>query len=350
MRLAVRLVAAVLVLTGGALAAGPTVAGASATIGDSGWWWRAQASSTVTVPSPPLVPEGGVMVQGAPDGAAALAAMKFTLGEGEANPVLTLTLAPAGSEGADTAVVLACQAGSGWTGGGAQPWEGKPSPACEAGSAPGELAEDGKSMSFDLSAVQFGTEVNIILVPGVSPTLPPPANNSVFTLVFEKPEDGSLATEEGFAPLPAPPPPSGSFSSGSFSPGSSAASSSGSGSYSPAPPAASSIAPPPPAAALPAAEQGMTATAPATQALTNPVPAVAESVRSSRYRAVGILVLLLGLAAGVYSWRQPVPALRGLGRFAAPEPAAAAGAPAVPAGGGLGRFARPRSGQPPRLT
>jgi hypothetical protein len=318
----VRLLAAVLVLTGGALAAGPTVAGASATIGDSGWWWRAQASSTVTVPPPPVVPEGGVMVQGAPDGAAAMAAMKFTLGEGEANPVLTLTLAPAGNEGADTAVILACQAGSGWTGGSAQPWEAHPSPACEAGSSPGELSEDGKSMSFNLAAVQFGTEVNIILVPGVSPTLPAPANNSVFTLVFEKPEDGSLATEEGFAPLPAPPPASGSFSSGSFSSGGySAPSASSGGSFTPTAPSGSSVAAPAPAAALPAADQGMTATAPATQALTNPVPAVAEGMRSSRYRAVGILVLLLGLAAGVLSWRQPVPALRGLGRFATPAPA-----------------------------
>ena len=51
----------------GLLTAAP--AGA-AELTDAGWWWRLQ-DGPAPLPAPPTVPPGGLLVQGAPDGATA---------------------------------------------------------------------------------------------------------------------------------------------------------------------------------------------------------------------------------------------------------------------------------------
>src|SRR5688572_4722955 len=98
----------------------PTNVAGAAELVDAGWWWRLQADGRAPIPAPPNVPPGGLMVQGAPDGASAVAAVRFAVPPDDSNPVLTLALAQGGNQGAGSGVVLACPAASAWAGGDAQ--------------------------------------------------------------------------------------------------------------------------------------------------------------------------------------------------------------------------------------
>lgn len=315
------IMAAACVALGSSLILEPALAADAASIDDSGWWWKLQAGP-VPLPLPPNIAPGQLLVQGAPDGATAIAALSATLLEGESHPVLTLRVAEDGDAGGEGAVLLACQAGSPWTGGDARAWADKPSPACDAGVATGSRSEDGSAWSFDLTALQFGDQVNVVLVPGTVETQPEGANGSVFSLTFEQPSPGSIKTEEGVVPpppLPAPAagpaPPSGDIS---FD-------------FSPPPPTDDSFALPP-AAALPEVEQGLTPVAPSVQDRNAPLPAsVYDDPRSPHAETVGVLLLLLGGGAIYLMTRQRVDA----------------GAEGVTAG--LGRWAQVRQGVPPAL-
>ena len=50
-----------------------------ASVDDSGWWWRAQTNPGLLLPAPPTVAPGQLLVQGAPDQAAAIAAVEADL-------------------------------------------------------------------------------------------------------------------------------------------------------------------------------------------------------------------------------------------------------------------------------
>ena len=99
------------------------------------------ACQRLLLPAPPNMEEGQLLVQSGPDGALALAAIAGTLVEGEASPVLTLAVADGGDVGGQGAVVLACQAGSTWTGGDAKPWAEHPQAGCKAGGVEGTRSE-----------------------------------------------------------------------------------------------------------------------------------------------------------------------------------------------------------------
>ena len=311
---------------------------------DVSWWYRANVTlpavgaSPAPAPAPPTVPEGGLLVAGAPDGATAVAALRYELAEGESNPTLTLTVAENGDQGGASAVIGACVAGSAWGGGEhGGPWESKPNAACDAGSVQGIRSEDGTTWSFGLAPLVVGNEVNVVITPGtVAPDAPV---GSTFSLAFNPPSTSALVTTPG----------SGSSSGGlGFDPseelGADPVGGLDTGPLFSADPV-SAFTP-----ALPPSSQGLTATAPvvrqstASNVLPPPPPA--------KGGWVAFLVLLGCMAAAVRLNRIPVPNLRLLGPLgsgSAPAPAVLAAAQPADTGG-LGRFARRRVGTPPPLV
>jgi hypothetical protein len=314
--------AAVALLLGSSLVFDPAVADPAASIDDTGWWWRAQTSPDVTIPPPPTVSEGQLLVQSGPEGATALAAIAGTLVDGQANPILTLTVAENGDTGGANAAVLACQAGSTWEGGDAQAWPEHPPAGCEAGGVEGERSEDGTQWTFDLSALQFTDKVNVVIVPGVVEGAPEGANYPTFSLTFAPPTVESLSTTPGQAPVSELPPLDPGFTTPDVG--------AGAGFESP-PIDTGGLDLPPVNAALPDEEQSLTPVAPSVQDQMPLLPASAFDPRHKHARSVGIVLLLLGAAVVYATTKQTAPI----------------GPEGVP--GGLGRWASPRWGTPPSL-
>jgi ABC-type branched-subunit amino acid transport system ATPase component len=172
---------------------GPAAPAHAAELVDAGWWWRLQ-EGPAPLPAPPTVPPGGLMVQGSPEGASAVAAVRYTAPSDAAAAVLTLALAEGGNQGADGGVVLACPTASPWTGGDAQAWATRPEPACQV-PAVGELAADATTITFDLGAIPASGTVEVVLTPGTSDGQPfSGANGSTFSLVLAPPDGDDLAT------------------------------------------------------------------------------------------------------------------------------------------------------------
>ncbi len=317
----------------------PVLAGSAQSIDDAGWWWRAKQGPVGSIPvSAPSVQPGQLLVQGAADGATAIAALRATLAEGQAHPTVTLAVAPDGDQGGESAILLACQTGSSWSGGDAQSWDSKPKPDCTV-SVQGQRSDDGSTWVFPVGALQVYNELNVIFVSGTDPALPEGANGSMFSLTFEQPTAASITTTGGTAPAPPTGPvvvPTSPLDDpGTYAPPI------GTGTF--------DLAPVQPA--LPPEEQGLTATAPVVQAATPaPVFEPIASVRSGGARALGALIVLLGAAGSWWFAQQPVPEPRKLGRFAGTAPAITQTPSTAPEIGGLGRFARPRHGAPRRLS
>lgn len=331
---------------GGLVAAGvPALAGSAQTVDDAGWWWRVKQGPVAPVaPAPPTTSEDQLMVQGAPDGASAIAAVRATLNEGDGSPILTLKVAPNGDSGGADAILIACQAGAAWTGGtGPQQWEAAPLVDCSQ-SVQGQRSADGATWVFPVASLQFNDQVNVVLVPGKNPTLPEGANASVFQLVFERPTAASISTTGGTA--------SDDFGGGDFGGGFGTTgydSTFTDPSFTDPAIGPSSFSTPPVQPALPPENVGTSAIAPRVQART-PVPTQAISNdRPGGARALGFLVLLLGGAGSWWFSQQAAPAPRKLGRFAG-VPIAGGLPPSEPQVGGLGRFARTRSSAPRRLS
>lgn len=329
-------------LVGAAVLALVPTAASAATLTQAGWWWRVHDGALpVPLPAPPTVPEGGLMVAGAPDGATAVAALHFDLGEGETAPVLTLSVAEGGDQGGGQALLGACVTGSAWQPASGGAWTSKPFPACALGSVNGVRSADGATWTFALAPLLSDGILDITLVPGLDPTLPDGANGSAFQLVFEAPTTASLATSSG-APggsdldVPSFDAPADFASPGFATPGSGAG-------LALAPVAGFTP-------SLPEADQGLTATAPVAQERNSPLPTSPVSTVED-HKALGAIILALSGAALLWSSQVAPPEPRRLGTFGArpDRPRAAAASPDHSDPAGVGRFARPRSGQVPRL-
>lgn len=329
-----RTVIAVVVLVAGWWAAGGR--GEAAELNDASWWWRGN-TGPAPLPRPPTVPEGGLLVAGAPDGATAVAAVRYTLADGETSPILTLRVAENGDQGGQGAVIGACASGSAWAGGeqGGN-WDAKPNAACGA-SVQGLRSEDGLTWTFALEPLVTGTEVNVILTPGtVAPDSPV---GSTFSLAFLRPDADALATTQGEATAPD----GGDFvpdaavdevledlATGALDVG---ADTGGLTAFQPA---------------LPASSQGLTATAPVVRQRT--VNNVVPPAPPAKGGAIAFLVLLAAAAVAVRLNKIPVPGLRRLGPLAGAAPHVGPALVQPPERAGLGRFARPRVGAPPPLV
>lgn len=321
----------------------------AATLTQAGWWWRVNDPLlTAAVPAPPTVPEGGLMVAGAPDGATAIAALHFELDDGEGAPVLTLGVADNGDQGGASALLAACLTGSAWQPESGGAWTNKPFPACDQASVTGVRAEDGSSWTFALSPLVSDGVLDITLVPGVVPDLPAGANGSSFQLVFAPVTDASLATTSGAGPsAPLDIPGLGAGAPAAPAAGDFAAPSAGGGLSLPPVPAASSFTP-----SLPTEDQGLTATAPVVQQRNAPLPTSAPIASVEDHRLLGMTILALCGGALLWSSQLPTPLPRRLGGLDLGGTGEPGDAPLPDAPGqhaGLGRFARPRSGSAPRL-
>lgn len=334
-----RLAAGSALLLGAAAIGALPAPATAATLTQAGWWFRANdALVPATIPVP-TVPEGGLMVAGAPDGAVAIAALHFDLAEDEGAPVLTLTVAENGDQGGDRAILAACVTGSAWQAESSGAWVNKPFAACDEGSVAGVRAADGKTWSFALAPLLSDGVLDVTLVPGRDTTLPAGLDGSTFQLIFAAPTAASLATTTGsgvgagaLPGLGAPDLGAGTFDPPPF----------GEDVAFPAVPPVPSFAP-----ALPEADQGLTATAPVVQQRNAPLPASPVDVVED-HKVLAMVILALCGAALLWSAQLPMPAIRRLGGFApSGRRDEDAGGPEQMAG--LGRFARARSGSAPRL-
>jgi hypothetical protein len=162
----IKLVGLVLALAGSGIAFSGPGAGAQSAgvqVTGQGWWSKLQNSSLpAPAPAPPNVAPGQLNVQGAPDGAVALAAFKATLGAKDTNPTLTLKVASDGGGG--SAILLACRSGSAWT-----PEENGDfahAPNVDAKTCVNaQRAADGKTYVVPLGALQFGNQLDVVLTP-----------------------------------------------------------------------------------------------------------------------------------------------------------------------------------------
>ena len=367
-----RIVAVLAMAAGSALSWVPSAS--AVTVDASGWWWRPNTTAApIDVPPRSDVGPDQLLVEGEPEGAVAVAAVRFKLAEGETSPILTIT-PTSDSLLSPEAVVLACRVGSSWVPAQGGKWELKPIPDC--GTSVQGIPSDGGKLTFALTPLQSGADLEVVIAPGKNPTAPNDyVPGSAFSLKFAKPTSADLKTSTddagGFSgtggDFASPDPSSfgadsgssaGSGSSSSFDSGSSSTFDSGSSSSfgggggstsfgaspafaQPSTFTAPTAVTPAASASLPASEQaGPTGLAPVQAA-----PVANTAAPASKGRTLGILVLLAGAALGFWAYTGSA-AGRG-----APVAAPVALAPgAEPVVGGLGRFSRPRLGPPPSLS
>ena len=356
-RVRLRVLAAGLVLGGLALLVVPMPAQA-ASVTKSGWWYRAK-TATPTAESPQPIPGGNpalptipvgpptiaadqLHVEGTPEGATAIAAFTFQLQEGESLPVLTLKTAP-GSNVPPNAVILACKAAVEWAPPAAEPggWEEKPLVDCFS-SVQAQINETGDTLVFPLQPLARGTELDVVIVPGTLPDLPPEANGSAFSLTFTRPAADALVTTRNA--------PADDFSpetdfSEDFS-------------FEPAPQTETFTAPlgaptfdatvvtPAPPVAAPALEPQDQA--PSVPRTITPQPVAAVDVGGAA-RKLGLVLIALGAVAAYMTSAERPPAEMGLGRFRRARAGDAASIDETAVEAGIGRLRRPRVGPAPSL-
>jgi hypothetical protein len=341
---------------------------AAATVQATGWWWRSNtATLPLDVPKRPDVGDDQLLVEGEPEGATAVAAVRFQVPKGETSPILTVTPTQ-DSTVPDDAVVLACRASSSWEAAKGGKWESQPIPDCFS-SVQGIKGADGK-LVFALTPIQSDDIVDVVLVPGTVAGRPDNAKGSVFTLKFVAPTAADIKTtagaEGGFTTtggdFSSPDPSSfgagstssdtgsSSFDSGAaLAPSSSSFDSGSAGTDFSSPAFSQPSTFSSPSTVAPAVASAGVAAAPVAAA---PVQATVASNTSEakRGRTLGIIVLLAGAALAFWAYSGSVSgAMSGL---AGGGTVAGAGSPPAadqPVIGGLGRFARPRQGPPPPL-
>lgn len=320
MKVAHRLVAGsllgvALALVGPALP-GPAAAGAAPVLIQTAWWWVPQADP----PPGTVVPGGGLLVQGQPAGAVAEAALLATVGSTR-DPALRLPL-----DGRSVALqdgrILACAAESPWQAGSSQQWSSRPRTDCSKAVA-GSVSPDGTTVTFQVGSLVRNGELDIVLLPGTTPSLPPSADGSTFSAVFDPPS-ASVLTSSGPVPAGIPGPATGT-SAGGPAPQANGPSSApqpeapvpdwttGAGPVEPVPPAGSAGAASataqaagtstgPTASPAPVAAVGTSSAQPSVPTASGPPRVVAGTDGSRRTR----WLLTLGvLAAGLAVWRLP---------------------------------------------
>jgi len=172
------------------VALGPPAAGAAPDA--TGWWTRTNVGPLVPVEVPTGVPEGGLYVAGDPDGRSGMSALRFSLAEGGLATTLSLPVESV----AGVASVLVCRSGIGWTGEDGGSLDTAPADACDEGSVPGKVSDDGTTLTVDVSGLGEPGVLDVVLVP---------ADRAVFRLVLGPPGEDALATSASpVAPAPVP--------------------------------------------------------------------------------------------------------------------------------------------------
>lgn len=176
-------------------ATGALADASGATVDKTGWWNRANTTTStpagpVTIPPPPGVPEDDLVVGAAGGEPSALTGIGI---QPDADPgatvrefTLTVREDPdaRGNQGTSDAAIVACPIISFWAGGSNGDWETRPEFDCETASVPGERDDEG-TWTFDLRPVgelwfdTFGTirPDGVVLVVG-------PDSDASFQAVF----------------------------------------------------------------------------------------------------------------------------------------------------------------------
>ena len=362
MRRVVRVLASLFLLSGAALVLTPTTAGA-ASLDQSGWWYRATTQSPtteipqpipggapvvpVTAPGPPTVSAEQLHVEGSAAGAVAVAAVKYTLVEGESNPVLTLTPEP-GSTVPPNAIILACRAALEWTPPETNPgaWETKPLADCSK-SVQGQIldAASGGGVVFPLQPLASGTSLDIIIVPGTDPALPAEARGSVFSLTFARPGPEALKTSGAGVGEADDFVPSVTFDEDySFEPATTPSD------FYTAPVSMPTFDSSVVSTAAPVVEPALEPQdqAPSVPRPVTPVAVTVEDVGAAA-KKLGLVLLALGAIAAFMTSADTPSDVMGLGRFRRIRSTTVLPEPGLAGEAGVGRLRRPRVGPPPRL-
>lgn len=343
-----------------AIAVFPSGGADAATLGDKGWWWFGNAGQTrltppgvpgVSVPAgapeappPPDVPENGLLVERAatPEGeqTTAIGAVRFELMAGESSPILELKAAST----AGTPALLACLAGSAWTGSHGGRWDYKPLVACDPaseGASVAGVAGAENVWTFNLSTLVVGGDaedgggtVDVVIVPSRDAAA---GAQAPFRIVFEAVTQDSLKTTFGAGG-------SGGFElSEDFA---SALETGGldAGTFDSFGAPSDSVALVEPD--LPSTDQGLSPTAPVVRAQTENAVIRPPAPDDGTATAVAVFVILAAAAVAYFGSQQSTPGIRGLIPVRSKKLAPAEQAVRV---GGLGRFARPRVTTPIRL-
>jgi hypothetical protein len=201
----------------------------------AGWAAFAPTADAVTgiqtgywssLPATPQVPSNGLEIGSDASGPHALAALRFTLSDGESSPVLTLKVAQAQPQA--QIVIEACAvatASANWAtppGGGPGAMTSAPAANCTGGLVTGVVAADGTTVTFDLSGIPAeGAVMDVVLQPGqvASPaagTVPgaPDQIYPTFDAAFQPVVAGQIAVQAGPTTTTGAPPPAGTSSGG----------------------------------------------------------------------------------------------------------------------------------------
>lgn len=164
----------------------------------TGWWWAPQqdAVAGVRVPPPPWVEPDGLYVAANATGTEAVSAVAAPAEPGATFAALELEVTYV--QGAP--VVGLCPALGDWEGASGERLDRAPAFDCTRGAILGELAEDGRSIRFDLSALPAAVGLNVALVPGLDEA----GAGTTFQLATAPPGPAAIVTEP--APAPSPPP------------------------------------------------------------------------------------------------------------------------------------------------
>lgn len=331
-------------LTGSVLAAAVVatpVPAPAATLDASGWWNR-----FAPAPPPPGVPDDGLYVQGTPEGATAVAAVRYTLSAEETDPILELTEVPLGDDGssppsppsppgdvpapppeaepAAQPVLLACRAGSSWTAAQAGAWDDRPEATCDARSVRGRRSEDGTTWTFPLGAIQVGMTIDVVLVPGTVAELPEGVNGSTFEIAFAPPDDNAMNTTASVRPFTDNSP----RGAESFDPASPPAAVPPGEEFVPSPPVAVDAAPvdiglgagSQPEPPLPEPDQDLSGSAPPIRS-SGPVPGSSDLEEDNNLaRGFAAVVLVLGAGLVLAASRQAPRPVHSLSRLVRTEP------------------------------
>ena len=351
MKRRLRVIGAAIMTVGAALALQPVDGVDAASTMKAAWWSRASdpasaappaaavpgvvAPALPAAPPRPDVPEGSLLVEGTPTGATAIAAITYTLLDGESSPILTVT--PSGSSNVPAdAVILACRAAIDWEAPETSPGPWTDKPLVDCGRSVSGIIADG-TITFPLAPLASGLDLDVVLVPGNTAQATPAGQiGSPFSLSFDAAQgavltsttassSGSPTGGSSFEPAPASSP---SFSSGT-----------------------ASFTPPETPVVQPALEPQEQAPSVPETAVVAAAPVAAKEDNTAQ--GVAFIILLIGAALAALAYFTPdrdEGATVGLGRFKRPIPQSAVLQLGPPVKGGLGRFSRPRTGAPPALS
>jgi hypothetical protein len=161
----------------------------------TGWWFELQTKTLpAPLPSPPVVPDGGLYVQQGPQGPTAYGAVHYDA-KSAMSATLTLVIAPGSTPAQLGTPVQACATSGSWDAPNPSPGPWESAPKYGQPCTPGKIAADG-------SAVAFFFDSSFVKSDALDLAIAPADGSRPFSLVFNKPADQSLSLTSKPGSLP----------------------------------------------------------------------------------------------------------------------------------------------------